>query len=237
MNMWRRYGLCVSSGIRRTAATGRRPRRLFLDMSRPLGPPPAEQAPGHEDQDKDEDDEAESVLVPERDVDGAERFREPQHEASQNGARDVSEAAEDGDDERLVRERAADLRVEVVDRVEERARGADERGAEPERDVGDALRVDPHQSGGTLVLGGGADHPPGVGLRQEEEERGAQDSRDAEGEEKRIAEGERDRLSAELEVPVDRLAGIGDRHRAVIRREEEQREIREDAAGADGPQD
>src|SRR5664279_5359927 len=169
MNMWRRYGFCVSNGIRRTAAIGRRPMRFFLDMSRPSGPPPAEEAAGHEDQDEDENDEAEGVLVPERDVHGAERLREPEHEASQDGARNVSEAAEDGDDERLARELAPDLRVEVVDRVEERARSSDERGSDPERDVGDSLRVDPHQRGGTLVLGGGADHPPGVGLRKEDE--------------------------------------------------------------------
>src|ERR1019366_5918554 len=101
MNMWRRYGLCVSSGIRRTAATGRRPMKFFLDMSRPSGPPPAEQAAGHEGQDEDEDDEAEGVFEPGREENGADRPREPPDEASQNGARDVSEAGEDGDDERL----------------------------------------------------------------------------------------------------------------------------------------
>src|SRR5579864_8340415 len=87
---------------------GRAPRRRgggtssrLSDSTRRLRPPLSEKAFRKKDQDEHEDDESEGVLVAEADVDGAERFGEAEHEASQHRARDVPHPAEDGDDERL----------------------------------------------------------------------------------------------------------------------------------------
>src|SRR5512135_2860155 len=230
ISMWRTYGLRTKAG--RTARTTNPPsaaRRGRL-ISRPSLP---EEAAGQEDEDEDEDDEAEGVLVAERDVDRAEGFREPEDDAAEDGPRDVAETPEDRDDERLQRERPADLGKQVVDGREERSGGAHEGGAETERDVRDPLRVDAHEGRGTRVLRGRADHPAEVRVPEEKEQGAAQDESDPERDEHREAEGERDGLSAGLDVPVDRLRRVGDRDGAVIGGEREEGEVREDEADPD----
>src|SRR6266542_4600806 len=165
----------MASGKRTRRARGMPARNAFFTIASSLRSSPSEQSFGQEDQDEDEDDETEGVLVAEADVDRAERLGETEDEASEDGSRDVPHSAQDRDDEGLGRERAADLRVEVVDGVQQRSGSSDERGAEAEGDVGDLLGVDPHERGGSLVLSRGADHPSGVRLAEEKEERRAQE--------------------------------------------------------------
>src|SRR6266508_6406654 len=191
MSRCRTYGFLTTSGRRASAARQTPPTRDFFIILLPLlagegwsegsRPSLSEQSIRQENQDEDEDDETKGVLIAETDVDRAERFGQTEDEASEDGARDVSHPAQDRDDEGLGRERSADLRIEVIHGVEQRSRRPDEPGAEPEGDVGDLLRVDPHQRGGPLVLRGGANHPPDVRLSEEEKQSGSEEDRDAEG--------------------------------------------------------
>ncbi len=84
------------------------------------------------------------------------------------GARHAAEPAEHDDREGREDEVAADVGRERVDRCEQRARNAGERGAEREGQQIRALDIDAHQPRGLAILDHGADRLAGHGAREEQ---------------------------------------------------------------------
>src|SRR5919107_3989230 len=124
------------------------------------GPPEGltEQAGGTEQQDDDEQQEGDDVLPLRADQGGPVVFGQAEHEAAEQRAAHVADAAQDGGGERLHAEDepgvpAGDAELHQV----EQRRATSHDPAEQEGDLDDAVLVDTHQRGGLGVLRHGPD--------------------------------------------------------------------------------
>ena len=137
------------------------------------------------------------------------RFDDAQHQATDDSARHVADAAENRRGERLEagREPHSEVDVVVLQSVGNTGHRR-ERGAERERDHDDAVHVDPHQASGVRILGHGLHAPARLGAVDEVPQEGCADQQGAEGEDRRPRDGHATELERGTGHDVD--LGEGD---------------------------